>query len=197
MTHSENNSCYLPHAQFSEVAADGFANAVQNVMPDEMRSEYDVSPLEASYTPSEYNRLPPLSSISSVSTDEPSHSRSFSTKPTYSSQSSVLSVDSQANLLQYGSESLPQNSLEDKKTPPAPPSAHFYGSAAGTTLAGPPTHDTRASTVSSSPLVNPRFEHMQDENGHHFILGREGKLTRCEDEVHTHTFVTNFSSEST
>lgn len=28
-----------------------------------------------------------------------------------------------------------------------------------------------------------RYQHAKDENGHHLIVGREGKLTRCEDEV--------------
>lgn len=28
-----------------------------------------------------------------------------------------------------------------------------------------------------------RFEHKEDEDGHHVVTGREGKLTRCEDEV--------------
>ncbi|KAF5362908.1 hypothetical protein D9758_007118 [Tetrapyrgos nigripes] len=31
-------------------------------------------------------------------------------------------------------------------------------------------------------FVTVRFEHVQDENGHHVLTGREGKLERCEDE---------------
>ncbi|KZW02251.1 hypothetical protein EXIGLDRAFT_760088 [Exidia glandulosa HHB12029] len=31
-------------------------------------------------------------------------------------------------------------------------------------------------------LVTTRFEHVQDKDGHHTIIGREGKITRCEDE---------------
>jgi len=31
-------------------------------------------------------------------------------------------------------------------------------------------------------LVTSRFQHSQDEDGHHVILGRDGQLTRCEDE---------------
>ena len=32
-------------------------------------------------------------------------------------------------------------------------------------------------------LHTTRFEHVEDEHGHHILTGREGKLTRCEDEV--------------
>ncbi|PBK97922.1 hypothetical protein ARMGADRAFT_1162720 [Armillaria gallica] len=35
---------------------------------------------------------------------------------------------------------------------------------------------------SEEPLFTVRFQAMQDEHGHHVVLGREGKLTRCEDE---------------
>ncbi|KAJ6557231.1 hypothetical protein DFH09DRAFT_1280009 [Mycena vulgaris] len=33
-----------------------------------------------------------------------------------------------------------------------------------------------------SQFLTVRFKHVQDEHGHHVILGREGKLARCEDE---------------
>ncbi|KZS90438.1 hypothetical protein SISNIDRAFT_415403 [Sistotremastrum niveocremeum HHB9708] len=35
---------------------------------------------------------------------------------------------------------------------------------------------------SSDPVVSFRFEHVQNADGHHVIVGREGKLLRCEDE---------------
>ena len=41
---------------------------------------------------------------------------------------------------------------------------------------------TRSSQQSGSPMVTMRFEHREDENGHHVLVGREGKLTRCGDE---------------
>ncbi|KAJ7202822.1 hypothetical protein GGX14DRAFT_523685 [Mycena pura] len=34
----------------------------------------------------------------------------------------------------------------------------------------------------ASQFMALRFQHVQDENGHHIITGREGKLARCEDE---------------
>ncbi|KAK0201594.1 hypothetical protein DFS33DRAFT_1348574 [Desarmillaria ectypa] len=41
---------------------------------------------------------------------------------------------------------------------------------------------SQISLVSEEPLFTVRFQAMQDEYGHHIVLGREGKLTRCEDE---------------
>ena len=41
---------------------------------------------------------------------------------------------------------------------------------------------TRSSQESGSPIVTMRFEHREDENGHHVLTGREGTLTRCQDE---------------
>ncbi|KAJ7134353.1 hypothetical protein C8R44DRAFT_610147 [Mycena epipterygia] len=34
----------------------------------------------------------------------------------------------------------------------------------------------------ASQFLTVRFQHLQDEHGHHVIVGREGKLSRCEDE---------------
>ncbi|KAK0464731.1 uncharacterized protein EV420DRAFT_1061466 [Desarmillaria tabescens] len=38
------------------------------------------------------------------------------------------------------------------------------------------------SLVAEEPSFTVRFQAMQDEHGHHVVLGREGTLTRCEDE---------------
>ena len=40
---------------------------------------------------------------------------------------------------------------------------------------------------SDEPLVTFRFEHREDGDGHHVVIGREGKLSQCEDEVCTST----------
>ncbi len=37
---------------------------------------------------------------------------------------------------------------------------------------------------SRDELVTHRFQSITNEHGHHVITGREGVLTRCEDEVH-------------
>ena len=43
-----------------------------------------------------------------------------------------------------------------------------------------------AGSGSEGPHVTFRYQHIQDDDGHHLIVGREGKLTQCEDEV-SHT----------
>ena len=59
---------------------------------------------------------------------------------------------------------------------------------------GSDAHETSRSGGSSTgclssdePLVTFRFEHREDGDGHHVVIGREGKLSRCEDEVRTST----------
>jgi hypothetical protein len=72
--------------------------------------------------------------------------------------------------------------------PHAPPSSSSVAS-------GSDAHETCRSGGSSSsgcppsddPLVTFRFEHREDSDGHHVVIGREGNLSRCEDEVRTST----------
>jgi hypothetical protein len=42
---------------------------------------------------------------------------------------------------------------------------------------------TTRSSHPSGPVVTMRFEHQEDEDGHHVLVGRESTLTRCEDEA--------------
>jgi hypothetical protein len=49
------------------------------------------------------------------------------------------------------------------------------------------TKDSNFSLVTTSsndmgPVITMRFEHREDEDGHHVMIGREGKLMKCEDE---------------
>ncbi|KAI0320183.1 hypothetical protein OF83DRAFT_1053619 [Amylostereum chailletii] len=44
------------------------------------------------------------------------------------------------------------------------------------------TASTDSQNISEDPYVTFRFEHKEDDDGHHVVVGREGKLTRCEDE---------------
>ncbi|WWC66984.1 uncharacterized protein I206_100891 [Kwoniella pini CBS 10737] len=39
-----------------------------------------------------------------------------------------------------------------------------------------------SSEAGSEPIITFRFEHVSDNDGHHVVVGREGKLRRCEDE---------------
>lgn len=42
---------------------------------------------------------------------------------------------------------------------------------------------TSYASSAGEPYVTFRFEHSEDGDGHHVVVGREGKLLRCEDEV--------------
>lgn len=37
--------------------------------------------------------------------------------------------------------------------------------------------------TADEPVMTVRFEHVTTEDGHHVVVGREGKLQKCEDEV--------------
>lgn len=50
-----------------------------------------------------------------------------------------------------------------------------------------------SSTNSGGPIVTMRFEHQEDVNGHHVLIGREGELTKCEDEVSAFVLPSNIS----
>ncbi|KAI5830635.1 phytochrome-like protein [Schizophyllum commune Tattone D] len=45
-----------------------------------------------------------------------------------------------------------------------------------------PTTGSMSDTSANGGLHTTRFEHVEDEHGHHILTGREGKLMRCEDE---------------
>lgn len=45
------------------------------------------------------------------------------------------------------------------------------------------TRSITGTASSEGPHITFRYQHVEDENGHHLIVGREGSLTRCEDEV--------------
>jgi hypothetical protein len=64
------------------------------------------------------------------------------------------------------------------------PSTRTTSSASGSTSASDSYSMSAPSSVSEDgPHVTFRYQHLQDEDGHHLIVGREGKLTKCEDEV--------------
>lgn len=48
---------------------------------------------------------------------------------------------------------------------------------------GTGTGSISSSIASEEPRISFRHQHIEDKNGHHLIVGREGKLSRCEDEV--------------
>jgi hypothetical protein len=43
-------------------------------------------------------------------------------------------------------------------------------------------NDSKVESEEEEPIVTFRFEHSENSDGHHVVVGREGKLRRCEDE---------------
>lgn len=61
------------------------------------------------------------------------------------------------------------------------------------------TQSESASQLSSEadePVMTVRFEHVTTEDGHHVVVGREGKLQKCEDEVRIAVFLRSWDKVS-
>ena len=60
-----------------------------------------------------------------------------------------------------------------------------------------PSMERRRPSTDTTVYSTFRFQHAQDEHGHHVIIGREGEFRRCEDEVNIHPWsdsqIDNFS----
>lgn len=68
--------------------------------------------------------------------------------------------------------------------------ASLSGSGSGSGSASADESGKSSSGSSSEgPHITFRYQHMEDENGHPLIVGREGKLTKCEDEVSDAYFI--------
>jgi hypothetical protein len=162
-TEETHDTHYRHLAQVSELAGDAFP-AKCTPQP----------PLPLPFNPSEYGivHLPPRNSSTdrlSQSSSRRSRDEHYSTAP--SSQKSKRSE------LSSGISSLS----------PSPYSRSMSGS--GSRDFSP----TRPSSLSKSvsgiemtnkePLMTARYQHEEDENGNHLVIGREGTLMRCEDEV--------------
>lgn len=60
-------------------------------------------------------------------------------------------------------------------------------------VAGSNDSGSLSNRSSEEPIVTFQFQHVEDENGHHVVVGREGQLQRCEDEpIHTPGAVQGF-----
>lgn len=138
--------------------------------------------------------LPPCSSSHSArSRGTPSHSGNYQADcvPVSEPQSTGHSPTSSQHTRptpQSTSESLPM-SYEGSSDDVGPQSSTSASS--GTSASGPGrSHGSNVDSddTGEEPLTTFRFEHREDDSGHHVVIGREGKLSRCEDEVRTTTF---------
>lgn len=96
-----------------------------------------------------------------------------------------------SNFVQSGIVHLPplESAPETWQSSGAPSTSTGRRSADGSSVSSGQSSSSRRYRSNSSgsreaaPHMTLRFQHYEDENGHHVILGREGKLARCEDEV--------------
>ncbi|KAI0373858.1 hypothetical protein BV20DRAFT_988964 [Pilatotrama ljubarskyi] len=187
---NDYNPRHPPH--LSEVAAEAFAdltstrmlipegaagdagNRVIQESPPQRGNHYD------SHTPSNFSQsgivhLAPL--------DELSGSRSSSGCPSSGRRASPLASNSGNGSSDPSTRPVPSAysdthssrgmSADDSRSPSNPASS-FLASGSASVVSG--------SSGSSGPHMTLRYQHVEDEHGHHLIVGREGKLTKCEDE---------------
>ncbi|GBE85224.1 histidine kinase [Sparassis crispa] len=158
-------------AQFSEVAADAFAEvAPASMLLPTLTIERDNGRVPFFISQSGIVHLPPIEATSSPP--------SLCTRSSASSRgraSSPLAIDS-------GDGSLPQyvQLLDTGHTPVDV--IHLPSAQGSPQMVTTGSGSSMMSSVSEGPHITFRYQHMEDENGHHLIVGREGKLTKCEDE---------------
>jgi len=125
------------------------------------------------FNPSEYGlvHLPPLSTKDPNSDGHsevsgPNSSR-YSTAP--STQNSLKPAD-------------PTSESTTMPSSPKPGSYHDLGTDSESQV-NSLSSGSSGSGSGKVPLFTMRYQHMEDENGNHLVIGREGQLTSCEDEV--------------
>lgn len=155
-------------------------SSIENPPPEEELPSL-LYPEEVSlpYNPSEYGlvHLPPLPLSSSNSERGSSVQSSVFSKSGSNSNSSMARHSSASN--PNTSQSMLGSGIGGRSS-----STSFNRSSQSqsqTDFSGSANEDS--SVTSDEPLVTFRFKHAQDENGHHVIIGREGKLQKCDDEV--------------
>ncbi|KAK7048150.1 ATP-binding cassette transporter [Favolaschia claudopus] len=131
-------------------------------------------------------RLPPLPSDSTTSSLRGSSHHSASNRGT-SSRSANNSPGPHDQSKFSSPPPAEDTRRSDSSRSSAPgPSAVSSGSQSGSrsgSHSGSESQSASGSDASdASQFLTVRFQHLTDENGHHLILGREGKLSRCEDE---------------
>lgn len=163
--------------QLSEVAAEAF-NAV--IQAEAFASSEDGIARVPSESMSNFSQcgivhLAPIESLSPLPLRMGSSSSSGQDT---TSISPIPSTQGDADVEQASSNLL-QGSL------PSPPA---FSSASRTSDPSSGNRSTGESISSGSdgPQITFRYEHVEDEHGHHLVVGREGTLTKCEDEVRVH-----------
>lgn len=158
-------------AHLSEAVADAFADTTDSVALVPMKNQDEES--VSNFSQSGIVHLGP---ISSEETSPAIRSQSIGSSSRSKARSGLEGMQGAASPLQHGSgmmQTLDQPSAAGSRS--GPPSSSVSSS----------EQMSAPATVSSSdmPQITFRYQHMEDDNGHHLIVGREGTLTQCEDEV--------------
>ncbi|KAF7981483.1 hypothetical protein HWV62_33533 [Athelia sp. TMB] len=184
----------------SDLASDTF-NTVQ---PSSLSSQDYSIP----FNPSEYGlvHLPPISRSDSSSSARSLIGNRYSTAPSSqgsnrrmqtlnpdsgpSSSSHIASSHSSAR----ESDSAPGSQSDSPSRAHSPPPGSFalsergskslseHGSRSLRTSISDQAPESSGGSSTGFPLITMRYQHKEDENGHHLVIGREGQLARCEDE---------------
>ncbi|KAI0671080.1 hypothetical protein C8Q78DRAFT_1079021 [Trametes maxima] len=173
-----------PH--LSEVAAEAFADLTTSRMliPDAVADDSqlddpqpDPAITAAGGTPSNFS----LSGIVHLAPiDDVSGSRSSSGGPSTGRRASPM-VTHSGN----GSSDYPRRAMPSAYSTPNSRGMSADNSRSSSKLSSSASGSASVSSGSSGlsgPHMTLKYQHVEDENGHHLIVGREGKLTKCEDE---------------
>jgi hypothetical protein len=164
-TEETHDADYRHLAQVSGLAGDAFSTKTTPQPPP---------PLP--FNPSEYGivHLPPRNSSTdrlSQSSSRRSRDGRYSTAPSSQKSSECSELNSRIRSL---SPSPYNHSMSGSGSREFSPRSH------------PPSLSQLASDIgmtNEERLMTVRYQHEEDENGNHLVIGREGKVMRCEDEV--------------
>ncbi|KAI0330793.1 hypothetical protein GY45DRAFT_1370433 [Cubamyces sp. BRFM 1775] len=175
------NPRHPPH--LSEVAAEGFADLTASSMlgPHASVDGAGAGTVQQAEPTTQYDNHSPTNFSQSgivhlAPVEERSGSRSSSGGPSSGRQSGNGSSSNSRHPMPSASSGTGSRGLsaEDSRSPSNPSSLSFLSGSASV---------VSGSSGSSGPHMTLRYQHVEDESGHHLIVGREGKLTKCEDEA--------------
>ena len=196
----ESSPLHIPN--FSEVTSDVLSNSVENLelYP---RSHHPQLSTSINMTDTSIVHLPPPRSASCsalrIDTLTPSTCIPHASDLHLTGYSSCLSdehAQSTPRSLHGPLPSSHQDVLDDvgssftvnlgqTSAPLLPPSSSSVSSGSDAHETGRSGRSSGGYSPSDEPLVTFQFEHREDGDGYHIIIGREGQLSRCEDEVRT------------
>lgn len=163
---SERNN-YDPRrpTHLSEAAADAFTDFESSTFtPSEEISRPPSVPVTSNYSQAGYVHLAPLGSASPRS-----QSLNSSRGHTKGHSSPAVQTNSDSELEIVNTNSARLGSVSSRAASP-------LSSVGGSVVES-------GSSLGSEGRVTFRYQHVEDDEGHHLIVGREGELTQCEDEV--------------